>query len=214
MSGEPGAQETTPDGAPEPDRPEIFISYSRGDGEFVRRLVHGLESRGKGAWVDWEDIRKGVDWRSRIEAGIETARDVVAVLSPDFAASAVCRDEIEYALGQQKRVFPILRREVDASQLREELTAPNWIFFRDRDDFAVALDQLLEAIDVDVDWLDQHARLIVRALEWEREGENSSFLLRGRDLDRAEEWIGQQELHAQSPTLLQSRYITASRESR
>ena len=135
MSGEPGAQETTPDGAPEPDRPEIFVSYSRGDGEFVRRLVDGLESRGKGAWVDWEDIRKGVDWRSRIEAGIETARDVVAVLSPDFAASAVCRDEIEYALGQHKRVFPILRREVDASQLRDELTAPNWIFFRDRDDF-------------------------------------------------------------------------------
>jgi hypothetical protein len=31
---------------------DVFVSYSRRDAEFVRRLVDTLESRGKDVWVD------------------------------------------------------------------------------------------------------------------------------------------------------------------
>ena len=40
--------------APRPQ--EVFISYSRKDKEFVRRLDEALKRRDREAWVDWEGI--------------------------------------------------------------------------------------------------------------------------------------------------------------
>jgi TIR domain-containing protein len=36
--------------------PDVFVSYSRADEAFVRRLDAALRARGKDVWVDWEDI--------------------------------------------------------------------------------------------------------------------------------------------------------------
>ena len=195
----------------QPERPDVFISYSRKDGAFVHRLTGEIESRGSEVWVDWDDIRKGADWRATIQAGIEASKAVVAVLSSDFAASEICDEEIAYAVSQNKRLVPILHRDVDPKEVRDELNRPNWIFFRDGDDFDTAVVELLDAVETDLDWLDQHARLLVRAREWEREGRDASFVLRGRDLRVAETWLTDAAGHAESPTALQTAYIVASR---
>src|SRR6266516_991069 len=150
----------------QPERPDVFLSYSRKDEVFVRRLVDALEQRGKDVWVDWEDIRKTADWRAKIEAGIESSKAVVAVLSPDFAASEVCNEEIDHAVRQNKRVVPVLRHDCDRTKLRTDLSAPNWIFARDGDDFDAAVAEVVDAAEIDLDWLDHHARLLVRAREW------------------------------------------------
>jgi len=48
---------------------EVFISYSRKDQEFVRRLYEALNRRDRKAWVDWGGhsaggrIRAGHLWR-------------------------------------------------------------------------------------------------------------------------------------------------------
>ena len=62
---------------------EVFISYSRADGEFVRELQDGLTSRGRRAWVDWQDIPPTAEWMAEIEGAIEESDAVVYVLSPD-----------------------------------------------------------------------------------------------------------------------------------
>jgi WD40 repeat protein len=54
-------------------RTDVFVSYSRRDGDVVRRLYTALKERGKQVWVDWEDIPPTADWRARIDAGIEAA---------------------------------------------------------------------------------------------------------------------------------------------
>jgi len=41
---------------------DVFISYSRKDKDFVRRLDESLKSRGREAWVHWEDIRPTEEW--------------------------------------------------------------------------------------------------------------------------------------------------------
>ena len=46
-----------PSGQQVPRAQEVFISYSRKDKDFVRRLDEALKSQGLEAWVDWEDIR-------------------------------------------------------------------------------------------------------------------------------------------------------------
>jgi hypothetical protein len=93
--------------------PDVFVSYSRVDEEFVRRLDDALGRRGKESWIDWDDIPATADWRARIYAGIEAARVFVAVLSPDLVASEICLEELAHATRSNKRVVPVVRREVD-----------------------------------------------------------------------------------------------------
>jgi len=61
---------------------DIFISYSRKDKDFVHRLDESLKSRGREAWVDWEDIRPTEEWMQAIYAAIEGADTFIFVLTP------------------------------------------------------------------------------------------------------------------------------------
>ncbi len=45
---------------------EIFISYSRRDLEFVRRLHLALEELGRGCWIDWHDIPPTAEWMREV----------------------------------------------------------------------------------------------------------------------------------------------------
>ena len=199
--------------ASRPERPDVFISYSRTDEAFVRRLVAALSERGLDVWVDWEDIRKSADWRTTIERGIESAQAFVSVLSVQLATSETCRHETARAAELNKRFVPIVRREVDRAQLPDELNVPNWIWFRDVDDFDGSLEQLADALANDNAWLDAHARLLVRAGEWERARRDGSLLLRGSDLRAAEAWLAAQGSHKEKATPLQGAYIAASRSA-
>jgi hypothetical protein len=65
----------------------------------------------------------------------------------------------------------------------------NWIFYRESDDFDEATDTLISALDTDLKWVRAHTRLLTRAIEWDANGRNNSFVLRGEDLRAAEQWL-------------------------
>jgi hypothetical protein len=69
----------------------------------------------------------------------------------------------------------------------------------------------VQAMDTDLEWVKSHTRLLTRAVEWESRGRDRSFLLRGSDLEAAEE--GQARATDKEPELtpLQRQYILASR---
>ncbi len=46
---------------------EVFISYSRKDKEFVRRLDEALRRRDREAWVDWAGISPAEKWRGDLQ---------------------------------------------------------------------------------------------------------------------------------------------------
>src|SRR6476660_652572 len=110
---------------------EVFISYSRKDKEFVRRLDEALKRRGREAWVDWESIRPTEEFMQAIYGAIEGADTFVFVLTPDSIASEVCRREIAHATVHNKRMVPIVAREVDAQTVPEPLARLQWIFCRE-----------------------------------------------------------------------------------
>jgi hypothetical protein len=83
--------------------------------------------------VDWEDIEFTADWWA-IQAGIEEADTFVFIISPDSAASEVCSQEINHAAAHNKRLVPIVYREVPPDQVPEKLQHLNWLFFRASDD--------------------------------------------------------------------------------
>ena len=194
--------------------PDLFISYSRKDKDFVRRLDESLKSRGRDAWVDWEDIRPTEDFMQAIYGAIEGVDTFVFVLTPDSVASVVCGREIAHAVAHNKRMVPIVTRDVNAETVPEALAKLNWIFFRDSDDFEKATDTLISAFDTDLEWVHAHTRLLTRAIEWEAKGKSNSFVLRGEDLRAAEQWLAQAGTEKErQPTALQTEYIIASRKA-
>src|SRR5262245_32493111 len=138
---------------------DVFISYSRKDKDFVRRLDQALKSRGREAWVDWEDICPTEEWMGAIYGAIEGADTFVFVLTPDSVASVVCGREIAHAAAHNKRMVPIVARDVNADTVPEPLARLNWIFFRESDDCGKATETLISALDTDLNWGNAHTRL-------------------------------------------------------
>src|SRR5437899_394266 len=197
-----------------PRSQEVFISYSRKDKEFVRRLDEELKRRDREAWVDWEGIPPGDTWEKTIYGAIEATHTFIFVLTPDSIAYEVCGREIAHAAANNKRLVPIVHRDVAADRVPKSLGELNWIFFRDSDDFEEATDKLVSALDTDLTWVRAHTRLLTRAIEWDANGRNNSFVLRGEDLRAAEQWLAQAGAQKErQPTALQTEYIIASRKA-
>jgi hypothetical protein len=63
--------------------PDIFISYSRQDRDFVEALRARFSELGRKTWVDVNDIPPSAKWRAEVLSNIEQANAFVFVLSPD-----------------------------------------------------------------------------------------------------------------------------------
>jgi WD40 repeat protein len=189
----------------------VFVSYSRKDIDFVRRLHTALAELGRETWVDWEGIPPTADWMQQIAAAIDGAQAFVFVISPDSLKSAVCAYELEHAVRANKRLVPILLRPAEAVEVPSPLARLNWVMFRSGDDFDAAVRVLIEALDVDLEWVEAHTRLLVRAREWEARGHSGSLALRGEDLKAAEQWLAVGPTRQPPPNELQTRFILESR---
>jgi WD40 repeat protein len=197
-------------------RHDAFVSYRRlpADTAFVERLQEALAGRGKQVWVDRAKIEPAADWEKRITQGIEAAKAFIFVITPESAVSRECRNELEKAVQRHKLIIPVVLKEVNRQGLPDSLSKPNWIFFGSGRDAERALDDVIVALEEDLDWRDAHTRLAVRATEWAESRRDRSLLLRGRDLGKAEEWRGQAAAHVKTPpTPLQTSYIRASRKA-
>src|SRR5881409_1610942 len=109
---------------------DVFISYAREDQPFVRRLYEALHEFGRETWVDWEGIAPSAVWMAEVRKAIESAEAFVFVITPDSLSSSVCREEAAHAGSVNKRLIPILYRDVGDTPAPEDVAARNWIFIR------------------------------------------------------------------------------------
>ena len=128
-AGEVGAETALPVDAEPPD---AFISYAREQQNFVRRLDTVFQERGKSVWVDWKDIPPTADWRAEVRAAIDEAHAFVFVLSRESLDSEICEEELVHAVGNDKRIVPVVVADIEAEKVPKELAARNWIFCRPR----------------------------------------------------------------------------------
>jgi hypothetical protein len=121
---------------------QIFISYSRKDIGFVRKLAGDLEKAGYDVWWDLTDLRGGDDWMRVIPAAIESSQFVIVVLSPNSAISDWVEKEYAQALSLRKKIIPIML--VQAS-VPFALNTLNYVDFTG-EDYASSLNNLLTAL--------------------------------------------------------------------
>src|SRR5215216_4495147 len=191
---------------------KLFVSYSRKDSVAARKLIEALSSIEQDVWVDWESIPPAVDWLEQIFRGIEEADAFIFMISPDSIASEVCKVEINRAAQNNKRIIPIVLRDVQPKDAPENIRKLNWTFIREGDNFEEGLAKVKTAIELDLDWLEEHRRLQIRALEWHRK-KDVSLLLRGRDLRNAQHMFQTYTSKDPIPTDLQRKYIDHSQRA-
>jgi WD40 repeat protein len=188
---------------------DVFVSYSRRDADFVRRLAEDLKRRGKEAWIDVDGIRDAERFPEALRRAIEGSDAFLFVISPDSVASDYCEQEVQHASELNKRIVPLALRAVPDEQIPEEIRFRNWIAVGED----TGVERVVAAIDNDLEWERQHTRLTVKALEWDESGRDNSFLLRGSDLQAAERWLAQGARKDPGPTELEQSYVFAARQA-
>ena len=181
----------------------VFISYSRSDRIFVDRLRHSLEEVGKEAWIDWEDIPPSAQWIQEVFVAIAGSDAIIFVISPQSAASSMCRRELAHAVELNKRIVPVVCKTIEADALPESIRGLQWVSFLDEAEYAQRIDALAKAVDADLEWVRMHTRLLQRSTEWANNDRNKGLLLRGISLREAETWLAAAALKEPKPTASQ-----------
>ncbi|HVC71196.1 MAG TPA: TIR domain-containing protein [Acidimicrobiales bacterium] len=193
---------------------DVFLSYSRRDSEFVDRLSAALDVRGKQVWIDTDSIADAEVFPQAIRTAIETSDAFLFVITPEAVSSAYCEQEVTYAGELGKRIVPVLRQPVEDSEIPTQIRERNWIPFTEDGEFDAAADRVVQALDTDLEHRKEHTRWLVKCIEWDSEGRDRSFLLRGSELKAAENWLARTPVDADpTPTTLQSEYVLASRRA-
>ncbi len=92
---------------------KIFISYSRADEEFARKLARSLSEMGAQIWLDVNDIPAGMKWSTAIQQGLNVCQIMLLIISPESMASSNVEDEWQYYLDKKKPIIPLLYKPAD-----------------------------------------------------------------------------------------------------
>ena len=87
----------------------VFVSYSRQDQKYTRKLVDDLRQRGFEVWID-DRVDFGDQWWRTIVQAIRSCRSLVVVMTPDSEESEWVEREVQLALREGKPIFPVLLR--------------------------------------------------------------------------------------------------------
>ena len=88
------------------NNPYIFISYAHANANEVFRLIKQFHDQGYNVWYD-EGIAPGNEWTDEIANTLENASLFLVFLTPESEASTNVRDEINYALNDNKPFLAI-----------------------------------------------------------------------------------------------------------
>jgi ATP-dependent Clp protease ATP-binding subunit ClpA len=93
------------------DVPTTFFSYSHEDSEFALRLAEDLKAEGAAVWIDQLDISPGEEWDNAVEDALANSPRMLLILSPASVKSKKVRNEIAFALDEQKALLPVFYQD-------------------------------------------------------------------------------------------------------
>lgn len=109
------------------NEPQVFISYSHDDVEWVRRFAEALRQQNVNVWLDEWQINAGEPLREAIEAGLRSSDAIVSVLTGANARRPNVLFELGVALGMGKPLIPIISPDLDSSAIPFELRTRRYL---------------------------------------------------------------------------------------
>jgi hypothetical protein len=105
----------------------VFISYSRSDAAFVRRLADHMKAKNIDHWLDMDRIQAGEDWSDAVWVALQKCDAMLLVLSPASMSSKEVANEWKYYHNTGKPIIPVL---VDSNtNIHYQLVALQYIAF-------------------------------------------------------------------------------------
>lgn len=111
----------------------VFLSYSRRDMPFMRRVKQDLNKAGLIVWTD-EGIEPGTSsWQRSIENAIVQTGCMLCILSPDAAQSEWVREELNFARLHNKDVILLMGRGDEKVSVPFGYSLSQWVDIRNVD---------------------------------------------------------------------------------
>lgn len=170
----------------------VFISYADVDRPTMENIARSLMREALTIWTNKTDIKAGTQFKKEIEKGIEGADSIVYLISEKALESQYCQQEIQYALSLNKRIIPVLVKPTDLDKIASEILSVQFIDLSQAEnepEYHQGIDRLVAQLQEDTVYFDRHKVLLVKALKWRQQNENTSLLLRGYSLKQAKTWL-------------------------
>lgn len=111
----------------------VFLSYSRKDMPFMKRVQTDLQRAKLAVWSD-EQLEPGTtSWQLAIEQAIRNAGCIICIFSPDAANSQWVREELNYARMMNIQIIPLLARGDEQTAVPFGYSSYQWVDIRNRD---------------------------------------------------------------------------------
>ncbi|OWM76004.1 hypothetical protein CDL15_Pgr009649 [Punica granatum] len=100
---------------------DVFLSFRGGDtrGTFTEQLYSELRSKGVRVFRDNEGMNRGDEIQASLLSAIDDSAAAIAVISPDYASSHWCLEELARLCDGGKRILPVFYR-VNPSDVRHQ----------------------------------------------------------------------------------------------
>ncbi len=108
-------------------RPRIFISYSHDDSEWARSLAEALRKEGLDVWLDQWQVAVGESLPEALESGLRGSDAIVALISERNARRPNLFFELGFALGEGKRVIPVISPGLEAGKIPYDLRSRRYL---------------------------------------------------------------------------------------
>ena len=191
---------------------DVFLIADPKDLDFARRLNSTLQLQGKSTWFD-PIIRQGeIDATEAAKEAIETAQNCIVIVSGHLLSNRSCLKQIQYAQTVNKRMVGVIDEVVaEGVTLPAGLGHSPMVNFKNHEaDFPSNFGELYRILESDAAYVDQHTRLLLRAMEWDKSSRDDSLLLRRQALKQAQAWLAEGASKIPAPTSIQQDYIAAS----
>ncbi len=87
---------------------KCYISYTVVDTELALNLANLLKGAGFDVWFDQTDLIAGAHLGDATEKALTLSECIIVILTPSSVASRHVRDEVEFALEENKTIIPIM----------------------------------------------------------------------------------------------------------
>lgn len=106
-------------------QPDLFLSHSARDKDFVWRLAEDLAFCEVDSWLDQWELRPGESLHDAIGGALAASRFVAIVIGPNFADSRWASEEMKQALARERResttiVIPVVAADASLPSFLED----------------------------------------------------------------------------------------------
>ncbi len=176
--------------------PDIVVSYSRNNRNFVYELSDELRAQHWVVWLDQTNMPVAADWRIEAEEAIRSAHTLIFVVCRNSVLSEPCLWELEKAREYNKRVIPVIGQKGYSQEAFRQsgLASIHYVsFVRNQVLFRDAFDELLQALKIDLQDLKAYRKWLIKAYEWSAKSRADRLLLNRHEFREIQYWAKERQ---------------------